>query len=234
MKDFSVEIEVEEIPEDYPGIVPVFMNYENNEIYFEIYKGLENQINSFINDYHNRYFTKEAFDYLCNCVDGYLLNKPYKRDKYGQTRFYRKFMLEDKASVNQEVIKPSTVMMHSQLEDIPNLTTLFAEDTGKIPSLSFVSVEGGKIVSVATVNDTQSQHVKEITVNTALKYRGKGLGASNTAALSDYLLKNGYNVAYCVSNYNKASIKIAKKCGFKETGKFYAVSAYKTNIKEDK
>ncbi|MBE6544153.1 MAG: GNAT family N-acetyltransferase [Ruminococcaceae bacterium] len=233
MKDIKISIETEELPEDYPGIVPILMDLEENELVFEVYEGLEKSISFFVKEFEGKYFSKEAFLYLCCCVDEYLEDKPYLRDTYGRTRFYRKFYINEAAQVNDTVIKPSTVMMTRELWDIPNLTVLFAEDTGRIPPLSFVSIEDGKIVSVATVNDTESDKVREITVNTAAKYRGRGYGASNTAALARYLVNMGYEVAYCVSDYNKASIKIAKKCGFNEIGRFYAVTAYKTNNMEE-
>lgn len=233
MSELSVEIEVEEFPLEYPGVVPVMMDMEEGQLYFEIYEGLEKDIEVFIEEYRGRYFSIEAFEFLCNAVDSYLEDKSYLRDQYGRTRFYRKFILTNPKEVNKEFIKENSVMMSEELKKLPNMTSLFADDTGEIPPLSFVTVQEGRIVSVATVNDTSSDTVREITVNTAPKYRGRGFGASNTAALSKYLTEKGYTVAYCVSNYNKQSVRIAKKCGFEEVGKFYAVSAYRTNSKEE-
>ena len=229
MSEITANICVEELPEGYAGIVPILVDLSGDELTLEVYEGLEGAAEEYLEKFENCLFSNKALDFLCRKTDEYLQGKLYRRDEYGRTRFYNKFMLTDGDMVKKEVILPTSVKMAEEYDSLENLTSLFAEDTGKIPPMSYVTVDEGKIVSVATVNDTESDSVLEITVNTAPEYRGRGYGASNTAALALYLIEKGYAVAYCVSAYNKASIKIAKKCGFEKTGRFYAVSAYKIN-----
>ena len=223
------EIFVEELPSEYPGIVPFLVDLEGDEARIEIYEGLEDLAQEYIDRFEKELFSREAFEFICNGVDEFLKDKPYLRDTYGKTRYYNKYMLTDPSEVNTSVILSSSQKMMPSLNELRNMTSLFYEENGLVPETSFVSVEDGKIVSVATVNDTESDSVLELTVNTCVECRGNGYGASNTASLAHYLLKKGYKVAYSVSNYNKASNKIAKKCGFRKVGRFYAVSAFKTD-----
>lgn len=229
MKDLKLNLYVEELPQDYCGIVPFLVDLEGDSMNVEVYEGLEDAAIEYIKKYENAPFSKSAFDFICTAVDEYLKDKPYSRDEYGRTRFYRKFMITDKSSLDPGLIKASSVKMEGSMNSLENLTSLFSDDTKEVPPLSFVTVENGSIVSVATVNDTDSDSILELTVNTAPAFRGQGFAASNVTSLAGYLLDGGYKVAYSASNYNKASIKIAKKCGFEQIGRFYAVSAYKLN-----
>ena len=59
------------------------------------------------------------------------------------------------------------------------------------------------------------------------EYRGKGYGASNVTAMTEYYLSLGYNVAYTCRNDNKASIALAARCGYKQIAETYYFICYK-------
>ena len=83
------------------------------------------------------------------------------------------------------------------------------------------------IVSAARVNEYDpDESSPEITVETAVDYRGKGYGVSNVLALARALSEDGQRAQYVCSRYNRGSAKLAEKAGFAETGRFYAYTAY--------
>ena len=109
-----------------------------------------------------------------------------------------------------------------------NLTTFSLEELLDKSIVAFVTVVDSQVVAIATVNETlEETNCLEVTVETAVKYRGKGYALSNVAALTAYLIEKGATVAYCCRNNNTKSTKIARHVGFERVGRFYAVSAYR-------
>lgn len=93
---------------------------------------------------------------------------------------------------------------------------------------SFVVIEEGAVVAIATVNERlQKGSVLEVTVETSPRYRQKGYAVSSVTALCGYLLDKGAVVAYCCRNTHVKSNRVAKRVGFERVGRFYAVSAYR-------
>ena len=231
-KEFNVEFEVEDINdvlgESRDFVVPFAMTLEENNLYVEIYSDNLKYGEEFINQYYGRWFSKNALNELLGEFDLYLQDHGYKVDSYGAYRFYRNFrrssgLNEDEA----DMIKANTCMYGEIDSEIPNITGLHFDDSDGLPKESFVTVEDGMIVSAATVNDyCPDSKIVEITVKTASKYRKKGYGVSNVLALSQYLTSCGKQVAYCCSKNNISSVKLAKRCGFIEIGKMYAVCGY--------
>ena len=82
--------------------------------------------------------------------------------------------------------------------------------------LCFATVIDNEIVSAAGEN---AYREKEDTVNIWVEsdeaFRGKGYGASNTAALTYYLLDTGMTVSYTVDDDNLVSARLAERVGFK-------------------
>lgn len=58
----------------------------------------------------------------------------------------------------------------------------------------------------------------ELTGETLLEHRNKGYAKSNTLAITEYLLSNGYEVVTTNGFNNKASIQTIKSLGFKRYG----------------
>ncbi len=215
-------ITVEKMPEGYPGIVPFLVSSEYGELNIEIYEGLEELAQRYLELFVDKPFCNEALEFINSGVDNFLRESNYVRDGYGSTRYYIQYRA---TALDMRAARDDSVKMDESLSEVKNLTCIYAEEDGSIPMISFVTVKEGKIVSVATVNEFRGS-IAEITVNTAKDCRGKGYGASNVFYLSRYLIEEGITPAYCVSRYNRASIALAKKCGFDEIGKFYAASAY--------
>ena len=66
------EIFVEELPSEYPGIVPFLVDLEGDEARIEIYEGLEDLAQEYIDRFEKELFSREAFEFICNGVDEFL------------------------------------------------------------------------------------------------------------------------------------------------------------------
>lgn len=64
----------------------------------------------------------------------------------------------------------------------------------------------------------QSPHFAEISVTTHPQYRRRGYGRSVVASMANYLLANGRTPLYVVAENNAASILLAQRVGFTDTG----------------
>lgn len=137
------------------------------------------------------------------------------------------FRLDSKDNLNKELILESTVLL---LEDDTreNMTDCDLYQSGLA---CFGTVIDGRIVSAAAENplfgEADDGNVIDIGVETADVYKGNGYGASNTAALAEYLLDRGKKVSYIAGEGNIASIKIAEKVGFAVYGREYQCAMYK-------
>lgn len=235
-KETKIEMEIEDIEyvleAERSFVVPFVMNFDisNDEkiMYVEAYSDVADVATDFINKYDGRWFSKQGLDRLDDIFTPYLEKHGYCRDKYGMYRYYRSFIRSNPLSEDELLkIKENTFMLKNLDEDFDNIAGLSSDYGEDLPYESFVTVEDGKIVSVATVNDSNpDSNLIEITVKTNAKYRSKGYGMSNVLALTRYLIEKGVHVAYCCSKNNTASIKLAKKCGFVEIGKIYAVCGF--------
>lgn len=235
--EIDVEIKVEDIDEvleekrDF--VVPFAMTLDEWEdggsLYIEVYSDALGLADKFAEKYENRWFSRKALEELDVVFSKYLKSYGYEKDCYGKYRYYynfiRKTPLED---FETALIKSNTKRIGEAGGEYINITGLSCDNSDFLPEESFVTLEDGKIVSVATVNDyNEDSTVVEITVKTAKEYRGLGYGASNVFALIEYLISKGKKVGYCCSKNNRSSIALAKKCGFVQTGKMYAVCGFR-------
>ncbi|HEX6386349.1 MAG TPA: GNAT family N-acetyltransferase [Anaerolineae bacterium] len=73
-------------------------------------------------------------------------------------------------------------------------------------------------VAAASVLNWQSPYFAEISVHTDPKYRRRGWGQSVVAAMVQYLLDNGRIPLYAAAEQNAASIQLAQRVGFVDSG----------------
>lgn len=202
-----------------PMIVPMLIWQENGKLKIEAYDGIRDAAEEFENLFSRHPFSRAALDWLSEKLTPYCKNHGYSPEAYGKYRWYREFIFTEKC-VDREVM-PSTIRWEGE----PRLSGLLLDLD---PAwLTYVTVVDGVIVSAARVNEYDPDvSSPEITVETAVEYRGRGYGASNVLALSLALAENGERARYVCSRYNRASAKLAEKVGFAEIGRFYAFTAY--------
>ncbi len=215
----------------YPAIVPFLMEEYRGEISFEIYSGIRKTVEVFEKAYEGRYFSKKALTFIAASLDAYIEKHGYLRDKKGVALYYNSYEMRDAACVNTALILPETVLLTEALASgLKNPTTFSLPELLQKKLVSFVTVLDGEVASIATVNETlEETKMLEVTVETAVKHRGKGYAQSSVAALCAYLLEKGCALAYCCRNTHTKSNRIARAVGFEKVGRFYAVSAYRVN-----
>ncbi len=226
------EKEILSSPERYPAIVPFLMEEYRGKTDFEIYRGIKKQAEAFLSTYEGRYFSKTALKALLASLDPYLEKHGFFRYHRGETVWYRHFELRAGAAVDPSLLRGDSFFLDADFlkshADLGNATTFSLTELAEKALPAFVSICEGKVVSVAAVNENlSSDAMPEMTVETAVAYRGRRLASANAAALADYLLRRGRSVAYCCRYNHTASRAIARAVGFEEVGRFFAVSAYR-------
>lgn len=230
-----IENEQQILEENYPGIVPFLMEEYKGNLSLEVYSGIENEAKAFLARFEGRYFSKEALSFIARATDSYLLEKGYRRDTVGETLYYYQYEMTGADTPESSLILPNTQRLTAALlkKIKRNLTTFSLGELLQKRLPTFVTVEEGTVVALATVNERlQKGAYLEITVETAPAYRRRGYAVSNVAALSAYLLSKGATVAYCCRNTHTKSNKVARRVGFHRVGRFYAVSAYRINVQD--
>lgn len=215
----------------YPAIVPFLMEEYRGVTEFEIYSGIQKTVASFEKAFAGHYFSEKALRFIASSLDDYIERHGYARDKKGETLWYNSFEGREKSAIDRTLILPATHLLSDELlKSLPlkNRTTFSLQELLAKKLAAFVTLWEGEVAAIATVNETAEEtKVMEITVETAVPYRGRGFATSCVAALAAYLLDSGAYVAYCCRNTNYKSNKIAKKVGLEKVGRFYAVSAYR-------
>ncbi|MCA9917657.1 MAG: GNAT family N-acetyltransferase [Anaerolineales bacterium] len=105
----------------------------------------------------------------------------------------------------------------NQFEPIINVLVTQDKAPNGLPRFSIRDRENDVVGASATLN-WQSPSYAEIGVNTQPGYRRRGWGRSVVAAMANYLLENGRIPLYVVSQTNEASIQLAERVGFSDTG----------------
>lgn len=202
-----------------PMIVPMLIWQQNGELRIEAYDDVCEIAQEFEHLFYRFPFSRVALDWLDEKLTPYCVSHDYFRESQGKYRWYREFIFSDKCKERE--VQPSTILWEGE----PNLSGLLLDLDPDW--LTYVTVVDGIIVSAARVNEYDPDvSSPEITVETAVEYRGKGYGVSNVLALSRALAEKGECARYVCSRYNRASAKLAEKAGFKEVGRFYAFTAY--------
>ncbi len=210
----------------YPMIVPFLITEYGDDLELEVYSGVKGFSKKLVKRYGRDIFSDEALSELNEELEKYAELHGYEGEEHERLRWYYSFSMRNIENLDVSAILPSSVKIEEDIYE--NLTTLEVDENLEKNIPMFATLEDGKIVSMACVNEYgEGQKMLEITVETSPRYRKKGYARSNTAALAKYLIENGYSVAYCCSRYNVGSEHIARSLGFDYVGRFYAYNAYK-------
>lgn len=221
-----LEDESEILSSGYPTVVPLLVEETDGDVEIEAYAGIEDIATEFHAKFLKNPFTKEAIDWLDQRLLPYVEGLGYFRECTGKYRWYLSYEAFDFQSLAVDRIRPDSVRLCDGDYDVQVSFSLIEQMDKGLPA--YVTLLGDKIVSIATVNEHDSdQKMLEMTVETAPGYRQKGYALSNAVCLARELIEQGYRVAYAVSRYNRASQKVAEKAGFRRVGRFYAYAAYK-------
>ncbi len=213
------ESEARLLASNAPMIVPMLIWQREDGLTIEAYEGVTAVAEEFERRFASHPFSASALKWLDEALTPYCNTRGYYREIRGQLRWYRQYQLD---RLNPSAILSTTVRWEGE----PNLSGLLLDLDPVWPT--YVTVVDGVIVSAARTNEYDpNESAPEITVETAVEYRGRGYGASNVTALAKELAADGQSPQYVCSRYNRGSAKLAKKAGFAETGRFYAFTAYK-------
>lgn len=203
-----------------PMIVPMLIWQQDGDLRIEVYDGVREVAEEFERRFARHPFSKSALDWLDEQLAPYCNRHGYYRETQGKYRWYRQFTYNGESE--EGLVLSSTFRWEGE----PNLSGLLLDLDPDW--LTYVTVEDGVIVSAARVNEYDpDQSSPEITVETAVEYRGRGYGVSNVLALARALAEGGERAQYVCSRYNRGSAKLALRAGFAETGRFYAYTAYR-------
>ncbi|MBQ9467971.1 MAG: GNAT family N-acetyltransferase [Clostridia bacterium] len=226
---FSIEDEEGMEGWPYDAVVPVVFVKSAEGIECECTFGAYPILRAFLAEYGASPFSKEALTELDRRLKPYLDGIGCRREG-GILRYYRSFVLWDKAGLNEALILPSSVRLTSasagkvkvNRTDF-DLAELLAK---KLPT--YITTVGNELVSLASVNEaSEGQRLLELTVYTRPAFRGSGYASSNAAALTKYLLEHGKGAVYVTSCRNRASLRLVRRLGFRSESRFYAVDAYR-------
>lgn len=216
--EWQWENEHELIEEGAPMLVPILIQEEDGAYRIEAYEGVRSVIETFVELFNQRFFTKKAIDWLDAQLEPYVNALGYYRESIGLYRWYEVYEKQDVSGA----VLPETERWDSN----ECASQLLLDLSPDYPA--YVVKKEGVIVSAARTNEFDPcDTCPELTVETAVGERGKGYAVSNITALSNELLKEYPSVSYVCSRYNRASQKTALKAGFTKTGRFYAYTAYK-------
>lgn len=107
---------------------------------------------------------------------------------------------------------------HIELKDEINVLVTREDQNGLARFIIKQQIDGRRTAVAAAGLNWQSPHFAEIAVRTRSEYRQKGFGRSVVHALAAYLSRRGRTPLYAVAPHNTASIQLAQRLGFQDTG----------------
>ena len=105
----------------------------------------------------------------------------------------------------------------SSFQPIINVLVTQDKSANGLPRFAIRDRENDVIGASATLN-WQTPNFAEIGVKTHPDYRRRGWGRSVVSAMANYLLENGRMPLYVVAQNNKASVQLAERIGFHDSG----------------
>lgn len=195
-----------------------------------VYEPFRETAEAFVHAFGQDPFSDEAIRFLKEKLTGPMRAYGFTPSKSIDHRI-RLFTMTSPEEINAAAILPGTEIVSGadDLSKLCNLTTHRLEMDPEDPDdISAIALVGDAIAAYATENDVIFGEPQiEISVECAPAYRGQGLAASCTAALSEALLRRGYAVSYKCRHTNSASARVAEKAGFRETGMQYSFVCYR-------
>lgn len=194
---------------------------EDCEILIRTLPSLADFAESFEKRYIGNYFSRNAIDEIRKNCYHTIVELGFKEDISSGYCIFE--YSSDGIVINPKLIRPNSKIINLIEKSNFDKKILFdVRDSIRIGGIASVTLDGNTIISVAAANIMRDNGGQtEITTETAVGYRGRGLSASNVALLSLELQKRGKNAVYKCRNTNHASIAVAEKVGLKRTKTTY-------------
>ncbi len=109
------------------------------------------------------------------------------------------------------------VLRPSNFQPVINVLVTQDKSANGLPRFAIRDREKDVIGASATLN-WQTPNFAEIGVNTHSGYRRRGWGRSVVSAMANYLLENGRTPLYVIAQNNDASVQLAERVGFTDSG----------------
>lgn len=159
---------------------------------------------------------------LCAACAALPSSRGFSYEEPPEEMLYAEYRVPDARELNVAAILPESVPLARKHLLYRNLTELDLAAALREGRLGYVVTDGLRVVSAAIDNFGDGDN--EIAVETDGRYRRRGYGASNTAALCRRLLRRGQTVSYLTRETNAASAALAGSCGLKRCGgQFFCV-----------
>lgn len=214
------------------GDSPVALPFEifvpvSGEAELTAYSCFENEALEFARRFSDDPLCPAAQDFLTGAAKAEMERAGYFADSRSDN-LIRCFTAEkgykSKAECPYEIVKIST---NKEFERYYNNASRDVElDDGDPCDVCFAAVSEDVILSFAGVNDLRDDGAYEINVETAVQSRGQGCAAAVAGALAEYLDSLGERASYRCRSSNRASIRVAEKCGFTERGACFSAVFY--------
>lgn len=214
----------------YNLIIPIdVICYKDGREEIFVYSSFKNTAEMLERDHSGALISEETIELIHSQIKDKVREYGYEADEQTRKNTLHVYSVPDISELEAdelycELIQENTVSSQeiSGIEDMENLTDL-PIDT----DIAFVTVEDGRIVSVATLNPHEDGDIMpEITVETAQGYEGRGYGTSNVCALALWLISNGMGGSYTCESDNPSSERIALKAGFTHDADAYYYVCY--------
>ncbi len=218
---------------DWDLAVPIVVRKsDGGQMYIEVYPSYEDAAREFESLFQDDPFSDGALRFIWDRIGRDMETRGYNDEKKFRDRFYYNYVIKDPSQIKRDVILPQTVRLtEDSSRGLKNRTTFEIEAYIEEDIPAYIKIEGGEIVAISAKNvscsgdfdaDPDCVCANEISVETAVGFRGRGYGASCAAALSAELSSNaGSYVLYESDMKNTASQRVAEKVGFFRYGRCY-------------
>ena len=200
------------------------------EICLTVYPGLEPVADEFLRLFSEDPFSDEAIEWLKKCLTPFVGKYGMSPSRDADVYFLDYRMRERPALAKGRMLSATELIDGStDITGWTNATTHELEmDPDDPDDACAVYRVGNTIAAYAALNDfPEEENVREIHVECAPAYRGKGYATSCTVCLSAFLLERGYSVKYVCRHTNLASARVAEKAGFTLVGRKYSFVCYR-------
>ena len=214
---------IEDLPDDRDLLIPVSVALScDGAAEITCFEEFAETVGEYSERFSGDLLSREALEFLFTRIDPVMKARGYA-------------MTDDEFNVDfvgtlDSQPSPGGVVVLNAIDAMAyeNLTEIDLAEAAGLHQEALVCAADGKIVSVAVENFCEDGYV-EIACETAESYRRKGCAYSACAALCRDIISDGYKVRWECSESNEGSVALARKLGFKETGR----SAYMCYFREE-